>query len=84
MILNKSKVEEAANDYAVATLGVPEISCEQGAFDEAENDFKAGVEWIESQIKDMSIEFLSWIDCQDRHLASSEEWFDKFIKERNG
>ena len=53
-------VDKAANDYAVNSYGVPNISCSEDTFDNGEEDFKAGVEFainhIYPKIEDIIIE----------------------------
>jgi hypothetical protein len=44
-ILNEELINKQANEFVVDNYGVPTISYSQDTFDNAEEDFKAGVSW---------------------------------------
>lgn len=61
MILDKNKVEKAANDYSINVNGVPTITCEEVVFNASICDFKKGIEWVESQLSELAVEFGKFI-----------------------
>ena len=99
-LIKKELIEEAFEKYNNEFFGSAlfyELN-DVGEIEVAKEDFRAGVEFAESQLEELAIEFAEWIKENNEesydNLPTWEAWltykvstnalFQQFIKERNG
>lgn len=76
MILNKSKIEEAAkNEIPLFPVGNEEYI--------AKNSFKAGVSYAESELHELIIEFGEFVLAYEEPIYKVEGIFQEFLKQKN-
>lgn len=86
MLIDEIKVEEAFEKYNKLFYNSPmyyRLKDMEGDLGIAKHDFKAGVEFAESQIEDVCIEFV--IFCDDNFEEGNtnfKQLFQQFLKER--
>ena len=88
-IFNEEEVDKAAlESYSY----LPDQACKYE--DELTGEFKSGVEYAESKVEDLCIEFAEWMFTSPMILTdmqggvgsnlTTKELFEQFLKERNG
>ena len=88
-IFNEEDVDKAAlESYSY----LPNWACKYE--DELTGEFKSGVEYAESKVEDLCIEFAEWMFTSPMILTdmqggvgsnlTTKELFEQFLKERNG
>jgi hypothetical protein len=94
-MLNKKLVEEASENHIKSNYS----KTEPDLFGMISEDFKAGVEWAESQMEELTIEFAEWIKSEiyleefpetqwkessnTGSYLTSKELLKQFLKERD-
>ena len=83
-IFNEEEVEKAAlESYSY----LPDWACKYE--DELTGEFKSGVEYAESKVEDLCIEFAEWINSKmdwnfENEYKTHKELFQQFLTQRNG